>query len=42
MPGLDGLRVELEPALAECIVQGDPRHLTGTVRNTRLVVEPVP
>ena len=34
------LRVELEPALAECLLQGKARHLTATVRNACLVVEP--
>ena len=34
------LRVELEPALAECLLQGNARHLTATVRNACLVVEP--
>ncbi|PQZ88956.1 hypothetical protein CQ048_18225 [Pseudomonas trivialis] len=34
------LRVELEPALAECLLQGNARHLSATVRNARLVVEP--
>ena len=34
------LRVELEPALAECLLQGHARHLVATVRNACLVVEP--
>ncbi len=35
------LRVELEPAIAECVLQGHARHLNATVRNACLVVEPV-
>lgn len=34
------LRVELEPAIAECLLQGHARHLRATVRNVGLVVEP--
>lgn len=34
------LRVELEPAIAECLLQGHARRLTATVRNACLVVEP--
>ncbi|AOE79002.1 AAA family ATPase [Pseudomonas lurida] len=34
------LRVELEPAIAECLLQGHVRHLRATVRNAGLVVEP--
>ncbi|TFY88809.1 ATP-dependent Clp protease ATP-binding subunit [Pseudomonas kairouanensis] len=33
------LRVELEPAIAECLLQGNARSLTATVRNACLVVE---
>ncbi|MGF6097379.1 AAA family ATPase [Pseudomonas sp. 18175] len=33
------LRVELEPALAECLLQDNARHLKATVRNGCLVVE---
>lgn len=34
------LRVELEPAIAECLLQGPARHLKATVRDACLVVEP--
>lgn len=34
------LRVELEPAIAECLLQGNALHLSATVRNACLVVEP--
>ncbi|WP_460952833.1 hypothetical protein AB6N16_11545 [Pseudomonas marginalis] len=34
------MRVELEPAIAECLLQGNARHLSATVRNACWVVEP--
>ena len=34
------LRVELEPAIAECVLQGNSQRLNATVRNACLVVEP--
>ncbi|PRA33155.1 AAA family ATPase [Pseudomonas poae] len=34
------LRVELEPVLAECLLQSGARQLIATVRNAALVVEP--
>ncbi|MGA9702200.1 AAA family ATPase [Pseudomonas sp.] len=34
------LRVELEPAIAECLLQGPARHMKATVRDACLVVEP--
>ncbi|WDU65436.1 AAA family ATPase [Pseudomonas poae] len=36
------LRVELEPAIAECVLQGHAQRLNATVRNASLVVEPMP
>lgn len=33
------LRVELEPAIAECVLQADARRLLATVRGAGLVVE---
>lgn len=34
------LRVELEPAIAECVLRGPGRHLRATLLDSRLVVEP--
>lgn len=35
------IRVELEPALAECMLQHSTQHLKATIRDARLVVDPV-
>ncbi len=35
------LRVELEPAIAECVLRGEVQHLRATLHDGRLVVEPL-